>query len=114
MASALSACSVAESSSHVLLLQQRTSDATLTSAIVGSLTLITDLCFGIETDDGTYSVVFPPGTQAQDDYVSIPGLGSFAIGDGLSTSGGFVPPELAGVEMPDECRTEEVVLLTPG
>jgi hypothetical protein len=101
-------------SGHVLLSQARDLGAYPDALIEGTLTVV-DTCFGLETDHGTFTAVFPAGTSLVEDteQVAIPHWGTLALGDALSGGGGFYSDYTARAEVPAGCRTSEIITVNP-
>ena len=102
-----------EQSEYVALVRPQADETIMTAEIEGNLALVNDRCFGIEAEEGLFVAVFPSGTIADSESVTIPGIGRIEIGEHLSTGGGFIPPDRAGVDIPAKCTTKEVIVVTP-
>lgn len=102
-----------EHSEHVALVRPQADETIMTAAIEGELALVNDECFGLEADEGLFVAVFPRGTTSDAESVTIPGIGRIEIGERLSTGGGFISPDRAGVDIPRNCTTNEVIAVTP-
>lgn len=99
----------------VLLVDNRHDNVELFAQVRGELTLIENSCFGMETEFGTRTVVFPEGTQVAKGGggVTIPGLGTVMLGEDINGGGGTSSP--ANLDfydlMPAQCQTDEVSVL---
>lgn len=72
---------------------------------------VSGVCYSLQRDGSDYPVVFPAGTViAAGDDIRIPDLGTVALGDRLTGSGGEVPVDSSPVTIPDGCETETVVV----
>jgi hypothetical protein len=79
---------------------------------------VADGCFVIESDSGSFPVVWPTGTaSASDGALVLPDRTSVEVGDQLRGAGEYVSPELLkergmDFEIPDDClpSTNEVAM----
>ncbi len=101
-----------EHTEYVALVRPQVDETIMTAAIEGNLALVNDECFGIEAEAGLFVAVFPRGTTSDEESVTIPEVGRIEIGEHLSTGGGFIPPDRAGVYIPGNCTTKEVIAVT--
>lgn len=101
-------------SGTVLLVQVRDTGNHPDALVEGTLTVV-DTCFGLETDHGTYTAVFPPGSSIVEDteQVAIPHWGTLSLGDALSGGGGFYSDYAALDDVPAGCRTDEIAVVNP-
>ena len=99
----------------VLLVDNRHDNVDLFAQIRGELTLIENTCFGMETEFGTRTVVFPEGTQVAKagGGVTIPGLGTVMLGEGIDGGGGTSSPGNLDFYhlVPAKCQTDEISVL---
>jgi hypothetical protein len=99
----------------VLLVDNRRDNVELFAQVRGELTLIENTCFGMETEFGTRTVVFPEGTQVAKGGggVTIPGLGTVMLGEGINGGGGT--HSRANLDfydlVPAKCQTDEISVL---
>lgn len=110
---ALGGCTSDKMQDSRLIVSERDAEIVMTAQIDGTLTITSGLCFGIETAEGTYTAVFPAGTTAMEDALTIPRLGTIHVGEELVSGGGFVLLADTDVTIPDPCQTNEIILLTP-
>lgn len=101
-------------SGHVLLAQVRDLGAYPDALLEGTLTVV-DTCFGLETDHGAYTAVFPPGSSLVEDteQVAIPHWGTLSLGDVLSGGGGYYSDYPSLDDVPAGCRTDEIAVVNP-
>ena len=99
---------------HVLLVQARDTGDRLDAIVEGTL-VIAGTCFGLETGNGTYTAVFPPGSSIVEgtEQVEIPHWGTLGLGDELSGGGGYDSDYSALGEIPLGCRTDEIAVVNP-
>jgi hypothetical protein len=84
--------------------------------VAGAVALTAGGCVGLGYDSGEGTkvelAIWPAGTEPLEDEVGVdvPGLGRFAVGDQVSTSGGYGgPPGFRGVmAIPQECLTPQI------
>jgi hypothetical protein len=82
--------------------------------ISGRLAIVNGGCFGIIKEEGNeFAAIFPVGTTAEGDALTIPGLGEVKVGDDLEGGGGFGEKASLDPSLPEECRTDEVAYLNP-
>lgn len=101
---------------NVLLSHLRDTGGGMDAVVEGTLATA-GTCFGLTTDQGTFAVVFPPGSSIIEgtEQIAIPHWGTLSVGDHLKGSGGYFTSDKLGYadQLPETCRTREVAVLNP-
>lgn len=85
----------------------------LLGSIDGRLTVVGGHCFGIQTDQGSYLVAFPYGTQVRSDEAILFEDGtSISVGEVLKGAGGVASvEEVERYDIPPDCETSVTLRL---